>query len=429
MVGLTLLGLGIRLAAVLVDAHKPAGGDGYQYHAAATLIAHGIFGVNPSDYYQLPGHPRVATAFYAPLFSFVLSLAPLVGASSFLDGRLWCCVIGAAAVPLGALLGRQVVNRRVGLIVGFVMAVYPNLWMSDSLALSETLEPVVLLAVLLAAYGFWRRPSLRRAVLLGAAVAVAALAHDELGLLTLFVLVPLALLAKLPWRRRLGLAAAGLAAAGLVVGPWVGWNLSRFEKPVLISDNLGFLLANADCRQTWYDGFIGYWSFECAVTAPHRQGVDESVAGAEEQADGLRYVDHHLAALPRVTAAKVGRGFGFYAPLQQVRLDSLIETRPRLWAYVGLGMYYALVVLSVGGVVVLRRRGTPVFPLISVIVVVVLAMAVGFGQTRYRTAAEVSFVMLASVALDAGLTRLRRGRTEAGEVPDASRTTRHPALR
>ncbi len=419
--GITLLGLGIRLAAVLVEPHKAPGGDAYEYHAAATLIAHGIFGVNPPDYYQLPGHPQVATAFYAPMFSFVLSLAPLVGASSFLADRLWCCAIGAAAIPLAALVGRQLAagrgmtarsgttGRRVGLAAAVLVAVYPNLWMSSSLGLSETLEPLVVLLVLLAAYGFWRRPSFGRISLLGAAVAVAALTHDELAFLALFVLVPLALLTRFPWRRRLGLALSGLAVAGLVVGPWVGFNLTRFSKPVFISDNLGFLLANADCPQTWYTGYIGYWSFQCAVDASHRQGVDESVVSSEEQQDGLRYIDHHLGSLPRVTAAKVGRGLGFYEPIQQVRLDHFIETRPLSWAYVGLGMYYVLIVLSVGGLVVLRRRAVPVFPLVAIGVIVVLAMAVGFGQTRYRTAVEVPLVLLAAVALEAGIGRLRSG--------------------
>ena len=64
-----------------------------------------------------------------------------------------------------------------------------------------------------------------------------------------------------------------------------------------------------------------------------------------------------------VELAKLGRAFGFFHPLQQIHLDSFVETRPYHWALVGLGMYYFLLALSVGGIVILRRRRIPVLPL------------------------------------------------------------------
>jgi hypothetical protein len=165
--GLCVVGLGIRLASVYVDPHKPAGGDAYYYHLIANQLANGIFWEHGPNPYFPHGAP---TAFYAPLFPAVLSVPALVGAKSFLAARVWCCVIGTAAVPLAALVGRQVggtVGRRAGLRVGFLAALlaatYPNLWMSDGLVLSEALTPVVVLLVLLAAYHLWQRPSWRAA--------------------------------------------------------------------------------------------------------------------------------------------------------------------------------------------------------------------------------------------------------------------------
>ena len=58
--------------------------------------------------------------------------------------------------------GREIGGRRVGLIAAFLVAVYPNLWMSDELGLSEALSPLLVALVLLTAYRFWKRPGLGR---------------------------------------------------------------------------------------------------------------------------------------------------------------------------------------------------------------------------------------------------------------------------
>jgi hypothetical protein len=101
-----------------------------------------------------------------------------------------------------------------------------------------------------------------------------------------------------------------------------------------------------------------------------------------------------------VIAARVGRGFALYDPLQQVKFDSYVETRPYHWALYGLYMYYGLFALSIGGTIVLRRRRIPVFPLWVVGLDVLSVFILSFGQTRYRVTFEVTLVMLAAVQLD-----------------------------
>ena len=56
--------------------------------------------------------------------------------------------------------GREMAGRRVGLIAALLVAVYPNLWMSDELGLSEALSPVLVALVLWMAYRFWKRPTM-----------------------------------------------------------------------------------------------------------------------------------------------------------------------------------------------------------------------------------------------------------------------------
>ena len=94
-------------------------------------------------------------------------MASVVGFKSFFAHRVWCCVIGAAAVTVCGVTGREMAGRRAGLIAAFLVAVYPNIWMSDELGLSETLTPLLVALVLLCAYRFWRQPGLRRMLVLG----------------------------------------------------------------------------------------------------------------------------------------------------------------------------------------------------------------------------------------------------------------------
>jgi 4-amino-4-deoxy-L-arabinose transferase-like glycosyltransferase len=355
----------------------------------------------------------VQTASWPPLFVFVLSAASLVGAKSFFAQRIWCCIIGAGAVVLCGYVGREIGGRRVGLIAAMLVAVYPNIWMSDELALSETLSPVLVALVLLTAYRFWKRPGLWNVVWLGGSIGLAALGRDELSLLSVFILVPLALLAKtLTWWRRIALIGVGGLVALLLVAPWVGYNMSRFTDPVFISSGFGVTLGSANCDSTFNGQFEGYWSLECALiaarhseTKPH---ADESVQGSEVESYAVHYIRTHEDRLFPVEMARLGRAFGFFHPMQQVELDSRVETRPYHWAVVGLFMYYALLVLSVGGIIVLRRRRVPVFPLLAVGLDVAISVALTFGQTRYRSTFEVSLVLLASVQLDWFWSRLGR---------------------
>src|ERR1700727_299020 len=73
----TILGLSIRVAAVLTRPGLKAHGDAYFYHEEANLLVAGKGWINPF-LYQAPGHEHVATASFPPLFTLVLAMASLV---------------------------------------------------------------------------------------------------------------------------------------------------------------------------------------------------------------------------------------------------------------------------------------------------------------------------------------------------------------
>jgi 4-amino-4-deoxy-L-arabinose transferase-like glycosyltransferase len=398
----TLVGLGIRLGSLFGPgrSRRSAGGDAYYFHSAANLLVEGKGFINPFLYLEHHPHQVVQTALWPPLFVLVLAIPSVVGLKAFFAHRVWCCIIGAAGIVVGGYAGREVAGRRVGLIAAFLLAVYPNIWMSDELALSEALSPLLAATVVLLAYRFWKDPGVKRAVWLGLSIGVAMLGRDELALLVVFLFIPLVLLVKaLTWRRRFAVLAIGLLASALVIAPWVGYNLSRFQKPVFISNSLGITLDSANCDAVYSGAYEGYWSYLCGHAAP-LSGTDESVQESEAQAYAVHYIEHHKGRLVPVEAARLGRAFGFFHPLEQIKLDSTVETRPYHWALVGLGMYYALLALSIGGVVILRRRRIPVFPLLALGLDVVVSVLLTFGQTRYRSTFEVALTILGAVTLD-----------------------------
>jgi 4-amino-4-deoxy-L-arabinose transferase-like glycosyltransferase len=262
---------------------------------------------------------------------------------------------------------------------------------------------------------------------LGASVGLATLCRDELALLALFIVVPVVLLVRADWRRRLALLGVAAAVASVLVFPWVGYNFSRFDKPVYISDGLGPTLASANCGVTYSGFFDGYWSLKCMKHVQYRYTptADESVNFANTETVGTHYIRSHESQLPGVVAARIGRGFGFFRPLQQVKFDSVIETRPYRWALTGLFMYYVLLALSIGGTIVLRRRRILVFPLWAVALDVLTVFILSFGQTRYRVTFEVSLVLLAAVQLEWAWSKVFPSRRRlAADAPDDVPSTR-----
>ncbi len=423
----TVVGLVIRVASVLGRPHRRAAGDPGYFYGVAKLFVNGHGFINPII--MAGSHKAVQTASFPPLWIFLLVIPTALGFHSFFAARIFSCIVGAAGVAMSGVAGREIAGRRVGLIVACLMAVYPNVWDNAEIVAMETLTPLLVALVLYTTYRFWREPSMRNAVYAGLALGVAALGRDELVVLVGLIFIPLALLARgLVRRRRLLLAAVGVGVSLLTVMPWVTFNLTRFDKPVFISTGLGTTLASANCDLTYHGWFEGFWSYRCQNATGKNPLADEAFNDAHDRSYALRYITTHKRRLAVVMVARVGRGFGFYRPRQQIIFDWFIETRPWWWAFAGLYMYYGLLVLSVGGLIVLRRRRTIVFPLLMVGVDVVLSMIVTFGQTRYRAPFESCLVILAAVQLDWMWGKLGRRLRRAEVTGESAEQPRTPQL-
>ena len=95
----------------------------------------------------------------------------------------------------------------------------------------------------------------------------------------------------------------------------------------------------------------------------------------------------------------MGRFWGLYAPVDQLRADILVEGRNFRFSLLGLLQFYASVPLAVAGAVWLRRQGTPLVLLLAVPAVGTLVAALTLGATRYRVPTDVVLILLAAVSL------------------------------
>lgn len=369
--------------------------DNYYYHSQANLLAEGRGFLNPFVF--LEGREEPAAA-HPPLYSLYLAAWSLLGANTPLWHRLASGLISATAVIPVALTVARLAGRRAGAVAGSMTAVYPAMWMNDGLILSESLYIPLAAVIIWQSYRVIDRPSASRVVGLSAVLAAIALTRAESFLLFFVLLAPL--LGRLPAlaaRDRIRMAAVASVAAAGILAPWVGRNLTVFEKPLFLSTGHGFVLELANCDTAYSGPLIGYWSAACA--SERWVEGDVSSVSADKFDRARRYISNHLSRQPIVAAARAGRLFGLFRPFQNADFDVFFERRIGAHVRAGLWSHWALSLLAVSGAVVLRRRRLPLWPPVALIATAALTAAATFGITRYRSGADVAVVMLAGIAL------------------------------
>jgi len=401
-------------------------GDAIFYHRGANLLADGKGLINTIyfDKYgtiHQDGHP--------PLYIFWLTIPSLLGLTSTTAHVLWTLVIGAATIVVVGYAGREIVGARVGIIAAFLAAIYPNVWSHDAILTSETMSIFTVTLTVWFAYRYWRVPTIGRAAALGLAVALGVLNRSELALFVPLIVIPVILgRSEQPWSERWKrLLAAGLVIL-VLVGPWVGYNFARFDKPVFLSTGLGVTMLTANCDGTYYGPDIGYWQIGCAIPTENRikaWTLDQSVVDADYRHEALQYISHHKGRFAYVTLVRWARYTGLWDlthNFDQVHKDEFPEGREPYVAWSSVFLWFVIAPLAVAGAVILRRRRIPVYLVAAPIVITIVAITMTFYQNRYRASAETAFCLLAAVAIDAVIARARREPSVAQRVlPDDAR--------
>ena len=388
-------GLGLRVAYTLAVAHHDRHFyDAYYYEAEADYLARGVAIVDPSF---TPG-PRAPNADHPPLTALVLAPISEFTGGSALAMRLMMSGLGAIVIVAIGALGRLVGGPSTAAVAAALAAIYPNLWLNDTVIMAETLATLTVALVAIACYRLLRRPNPLDAVLAGAAAALATLTRAELLVLLALTVLPTLVAARrrASWRRIVALGAIVTATAAVVVAPWVVRNLVTFDRVAPLSTGDGLVLLGANCEPAYRGTNVGYWIVDCAATV--RPPGDASVVNAAQRQVARDFIRANAGRLPAVVAARLGRTFGVYRPGQMVRFATQ-EGRARVASYAGLVLYYALVPLAVVGARRLRRDRVELAPLLSLVVITALTTATSYGSFRFRVPAEVTLVVLAAVAV------------------------------
>ena len=438
LLGIVLIGLAVRLAYVfLVASGNPLSGDAAGYHLAANLFADGLGFPEPLRHFfggvdevvladgttrlvETPVGHLERTAGHPPVWTILMGTFAFLGATTIFQQQVVSALLGLPAVVLMGLLGRRLGSERLGLVTAGITATYAFVWINDGLIVSETAAIAAAAATMLAGVNFWRSPTQRRAAVLGLVGGLAALTRAELVLFLPMVAAVVLLRAPLPWRERMiRYAVCGATALALCL-PWFVRNSLAFDAPVLFSNGAGTVLVQANCDDTYHGSDLGYWSLRCGQPAPfgpEGELLDEYERDLVVRDRATAYISANRGRLVSVVVpARVGRMWGVYEPVEQLRRDVHADRRSFYVSLLGLAQFALIVPSAVAGAVVVWRRRGPLLVLVAWLPVATLTAATAFGNTRYRTAAETSLVVLAAVAVDA---------LTARQWPDARPTSAH----
>jgi 4-amino-4-deoxy-L-arabinose transferase-like glycosyltransferase len=200
---------------------------------ARTLVASGTFGF-------LPGRP---SGYTQPLYAWFLTGLYQVFERHWLVVGLAHLVVAALTAIVVLEIGRRAVSLEVGVIGATIATLHPFLVWHDMHLNREILDQLLLAVVALLALVVAERRDVLLALGLGAAAGLAILGNARLALLPLvlagFVAWPLR-----PFGRALAVTGAVLAAAAVVVVPWMARNESTLGCFVLTTDTRALWKAN-----------------------------------------------------------------------------------------------------------------------------------------------------------------------------------------
>jgi 4-amino-4-deoxy-L-arabinose transferase-like glycosyltransferase len=417
------LGLVLRAAYLYGPARHVVGiGDWWFYHWQPGLIVNGHGFTDP--WQLLASHQYRPSAAHPPLYSILLSGLYLLGGHGALIQRSLGLVLGTVTLVLVGLLGRRVGGDRLGVVAALLYAVYPVMIAVDGDLMSEVLYGPLIAGMLLAAFSLYDRPTVRRAVVLGVVIGLAALTRTEALLFVPFLLVPVA------WRARASgggagparaaLASAGILACVVVIAPWLIRNEVAFGRFVLISTNNQTVIAGANCPQTYHGVNMGGWDITCI--AP-RTKANEAAQAAIWQHDGLSYAVHHLGRLSAVVLLRELRVWDLWQPRRQAR--TFAEGQQIDVAQAGVAAFWLFALVGIAGVLALRRRSPALLILLAPAMVVCLTTAIGYGVPRLRDSFDVALPVLAAAGMLALTQRLAQRRRAPRRALAGSR---QPAL-
>jgi len=261
-----LLALATRVTWLVFVHPNPNDGrfdDTVWYRNAAHFVAAGLGYANP--YWGTPtaqwppGYPVFLGAVYK---AFGEGLAQIYAAN---------VVLAMITAVIVYAIGLQLFDRRVALIGGVAVAVWPGQVYFSSLALSEGLFTAlftltVLVLLLVPRAGAWRGALV---IAFGVAALAAGLTRGQ-GLMLLAIAPVAWRLCGLSWQRSIAWGMLAAAVAGVLLAPWVVRNQRVLGSPVIIATNFGGNLWLGN-----HAGSNGRMQTDVPIPLPDRTGLTQ----------------------------------------------------------------------------------------------------------------------------------------------------------
>jgi 4-amino-4-deoxy-L-arabinose transferase-like glycosyltransferase len=224
-----LLGVGLRLWAVLAIPTVPVSDFWSYLHRAISLHEVGL-------YEPKPGQPN---AFFPPGYPLLLAASFAVSHDYLLAAKVVNCLLGAASIILAGLLGRRLGGEKAGVVAAFILALYPRSILVCCLVASENLfTPLLLGFVLLVGRGLAGRRALTWAAMAGVVLGVLTgtrIVARYLGLIWPFAAL---VLRRRPLRTVALETVILIAVQHTVLLPWAFWNL-RWQAKFTFATSIG----------------------------------------------------------------------------------------------------------------------------------------------------------------------------------------------
>ncbi|MBU1007072.1 MAG: glycosyltransferase family 39 protein [Candidatus Omnitrophica bacterium] len=233
LLGIIISGLIIKIAMLLILPSSSPETWEYETIANNILEGHG---------YQME---RLGATHYSsvpPLYPFICAGIYALTNHSYLAVQLFQIILSCLVVLAIYIIGKNVFNRKVGLLAAFLTTFHPGLmiytiWKIHPLLLDSFLILLVVLVFLKAC----TKLSLWKAFLSGAIIGLTMLTRSTVGLFLPFGIAYLALSQNVNKKKLLIFSCALLISTALIIAPWIVRNYS-IHKQIIFTTATGELL-------------------------------------------------------------------------------------------------------------------------------------------------------------------------------------------
>lgn len=390
--------LAVLLYVLTTRSHALAG-DELFYDESARFWADGDFWWSTTPF----GEPH-PSAWKPPLYpALVGTLYAIVGEDADRVAIVQS-LFAAVTVGLTWLFARRLFGPTAAVAAAWVVALFPLAFEYYGLLFPEALAvPLTLFAISMFVE---REPTPKRALAVGAVIGLCLLVRPTSAFLFFGVLA--AFIVATGWRRGAVLTAVTVVAAVVVVSPWTIRNYVEHDGliPISVQDGAVYGTFNQESAD---DNFT--WRAILKDPPEFLRNVEQEDSEADLRSDMVSFARDNIKDNPEwVPQAFFWNGIVRFWDLRSPSsaIDEVkFQGRSEAFRWVGLFMYYVLVVLAALALWRLRDRRAFVIPVLALAVGASIVFSV-LGGTRYRAPLEPLLVIVAASLVASATTRPSR---------------------